>query len=782
MLPLPRRSTALVAAGGSLPAVLLSPGTSFLVRLLTALLAAGLLVRAAALGRARWVLISAVLVGVLSGLVGLLHVLVTGELSPPGGLADWVYVGYGPLAAAGLLQLPRDRQLGPWRSKALLDATVAVTALGLPLIGLLTDMAGANDRGPAARAVAISYLIGAVFVLAVLLAALPRVDPQVRPFLRGAGAGLALLTLGDVGYSIGMLHGWYTPTTWPAVSTQSGLLLVASAAAAVRGPQVARRTAAPVPTQLETAAAYLPLLPVTFYGVVLLARGQGLSPAQLPLAAVLGLSLALRQLLTNAEQQRGLDRLHVREREAQAAARSDPLTGLANRRALHDCLSALLAEQHPTPVALALLDLDDFKDINDTHGHDTGDALLREVGVRLQAAVPAGALVVRLGGDEFAVCVREEGWAERLGPALVGALDGPVVLGARRFRVTASIGVVLADAGISATPSIALSHADVAMYEAKSAKTGQASALVVLAGRDRDEAAARVRLRDEISRPDLAQFRVVYEPVVDLLGGSLAGAEALLRWQHPVLGAVGPAQFIPLAEQVGSIAELGEFVLRSAARDLAGWLRRAEERGEPLAAASVGVNLSPRQLAVPGLCDLVREVLEQNALAPHRLVLEITEQALLDDWAGAIEVVGELRALGVGVAVDDFGTGWSSLRYLRRFDTSTLKVDREFVQAVADEPRTRVLVSSVLEMARTLGLWTVAEGVETLDQVQVLRAEGCQYAQGYLFDRPLERDVFGELLVSRHTYPLAEHPAARTVALLRRADEPPALPVRAAEA
>jgi EAL domain-containing protein (putative c-di-GMP-specific phosphodiesterase class I) len=310
------------------------------------------------------------------------------------------------------------------------------------------------------------------------------------------------------------------------------------------------------------------------------------------------------------------------------------------------------------------------------------------------------------------------------------------------------------------------------MYEAKAVKEPQRSSVVVLNGPARAQAAARVQLRDEVSRPDLSQFHVVYEPMVDLRDGSVVGAEALLRWEHPVLGTVPPSDFIPLAEQVGAIAELGEFALRTALGALAGWIATADASGDPLHSATVGVNLSPRQLGVPGLCDLVRSLLRHHGLAPFRLVLEITEEALLDDWATAVEVVTELRSIGVGVAVDDFGTGYSSLRYLRRFDTSTVKIDREFVQALPDEPRTRALVASVLEMARSLDLYTVAEGIETLDQLQVVRSLGCRFAQGYLFDRPLRAEAFGELLLSRHHYPMGAHPASSTLILPSPREEP----------
>ena len=270
-----------------------------------------------------------------------------------------------------------------------------------------------------------------------------------------------------------------------------------------------------------------------------------------------------------------------------------------------------------------------------------------------------------------------------------------------------------------------------------------------------------------MSRPNLEEFHLVYEPMVDLSDGSLVGAEALLRWDHPVLGSIAPTEFIALAEQVGAIGQLGEFALRTAVGDLARWLDEAKQSGLPLLRGAVGVNLSPRQLDSPGLCDLVRSVLAEHNLHPSRLVLEITEQALLDDWATVVDVVRELRAMGVWVAVDDFGTGYSSLRYLRRFDTSTVKIDREFIQALADEPRTQALVSSVLAMVHSLDLHSVAEGIETLDQLQILRQLGCRYAQGYLFAKPMRADAFGALLVGRHRYPMGSSPDAAVLPVPR---------------
>jgi diguanylate cyclase (GGDEF)-like protein len=685
-------------------------------------------------------------------------------------------VSYGPLAVAGMLALPRHPEDGPWRAKALSEAAIAVTSLAFVMSGLLVEQLQASGQSAGAKAAALGYPVNAVFVLTVLLVTVPRLPAELRPFLSLCGVGFTLLMAGDIGYSVGALHGWYTPTTWPATVTQAGLVMI------VLSPFRARATVQLVahevttPSLLESAAPYLAVGPGIAQSSYLIVVGERFSFAQMALAIFIGVSLIARQLLSNADHNRALQLAFDRERAAQAAALRDPLTQLPNRTALLAELHRLLHGTQHEPVTLALLDLDDFKDVNDTHGHETGDAILGEVARRLQQTVPLGSLVARLGGDEFAVCTTGT-TAAALAGSLVAALDEQVVLGTREFTVSASIGVVMADAGHGAAPAsarVALSHVDVAMYEAKARKNPQRSAVVVLDGPARAEAAARVQLREDVSRPDLDQFRVVYEPLVDLRDGAVVGAEALLRWSHPVLGEVGPAIFIPLAEQVGAIHALGEHALRSAIDALAEWLTEAAARGEPLDRAVVGVNLSPRQLGRPGLVGLVRELLEERQLSSYRLVLEITEEALLDDWETAVDVIADLRGLGVGVAVDDFGTGYSSLRYLRRFDTSRVKVDREFVQSVADEPRTRALVASVIDMARTLDLDTVAEGIETLDQLAVLRALGCRYAQGYLFDRPMEHAAFGELLLARHRYPMA----ALGVPLPRAEEDLPVIPRR----
>jgi EAL domain-containing protein (putative c-di-GMP-specific phosphodiesterase class I) len=265
----------------------------------------------------------------------------------------------------------------------------------------------------------------------------------------------------------------------------------------------------------------------------------------------------------------------------------------------------------------------------------------------------------------------------------------------------------------------------------------------------RDTAASRLQLDRALREAlGLGQMWVAYQPVVDLVTGEIVAVEALLRWKHPAYGHVSPATFIPLAERVGSVTVLGDFVFRTALDDLARW---TEVSGT---AITVGVNVSPRHLTDPYLPDTLTALLVERGLTPRRLGVEVTEEALVDDIDAVAGTVTALRAAGINVAVDDFGTGYSSLRYLRRFDANIVKIDQEFVQAAPDEPRTEALVGSVVTMAQALDVFCVAEGIETLEQLALVRAAGCHYGQGYLLAKPMPAEQVERLVVARHVYPV----------------------------
>ncbi len=422
-------------------------------------------------------------------------------------------------------------------------------------------------------------------------------------------------------------------------------------------------------------------------------------------------------------------------------ARHDALTGLPNRSLLMERIETALVRKGDLRSALLMVDLDDFKVINDRHGHASGDLVLEVIGRRLQRTVRAGDTVARLGGDEFALLMT--GSAEQVrttAERLIEQIGKPVNAGGRRFLVRASIGIVFASEDESETPHSLLSHADIALYEAKAKDKG---GIVVIDGDERDAAAKKVHLKEQIAQPDLRQFAVVYQPIVELTTGLIRGVEALLRWNHPDLGSVPPDEFIPMAEHGGSIQKLGWYVLEESCAQLAAWMRET-----PHHRLAVGVNVSSRQLDEPGFADRVLALVAKHGIEPAMLVLELTEQSLAVDFETAVEVVTELRAGGVSVAVDDYGTGYSSLRYLHRFAADVVKIDRSFVANLEGSVHTQKIVGSVIEMAYALDLQSIAEGIETPAQAELVRTLGCELGQGFLFSRPVTADQVSRLVAA----------------------------------
>ncbi len=435
----------------------------------------------------------------------------------------------------------------------------------------------------------------------------------------------------------------------------------------------------------------------------------------------------------------------------------DGLTGLANRSLFLDHTEQALrrAGRSGTPPIVLCLDLDGFKDVNDSIGHLAGDELLCTVAERLLGVVRASDTVARLGGDEFAVLVDDiQGGlpeAAELAQRLLEAIAEPVDLHGHRVSVAASIGIVVAEP--DATPLSLFRDADIAMYRAKAG--GRAQWVVFDAGM-RTAALERIELeRDLAAALPAGQLRLVYQPVVDLETEWVTGFEALLRWQHPALGAVGPDRFVPIAEDSGEIVPIGRWVLGEATRTAARW-----QRAHPGAPLTMAVNVSARQLVGADLVRDVAEALCVSGLAPSSLVLEVTETALVSDPDAVAERLAELRGLGVRLALDDFGTGYCSLSYLRQFDVDVLKIDRSFVSLLDGSPEDGAIVHGLVQLGRTLRLEIVAEGVETAAQRDRLRAEHCDLAQGWLFAEPLEADEAELLLLGRTAPPVT----ARTLA------------------
>jgi len=433
------------------------------------------------------------------------------------------------------------------------------------------------------------------------------------------------------------------------------------------------------------------------------------------------------------------------EEAIRALAYYDPLTGLPNRLLALDRLGEAIerARRNRQMLAVMLVDLDRFKLVNDSLGLRTGDALLRAVAERLRATLRRSDTVARPGGDEFLLVIHAITGAEaaaRVARKVLEALRPPFRLNGEELSITACVGIALWPHD-GADPESLVENADTALARAKEQGRGQFCFYTT----DMNAAAfERLMLESRLRRAlEQSEFVVYYQPQVDLARGEVVGVEALLRWFHPEHGMVSPAEFVPLAEETGLIVPIGAWVLESACAQV----RRWQESLAP--ELRLSVNLSARQFQDP---ELVRRVAEATARLtfPRRLLeLEITESAVMRDVEGAISRIHELRALGVGLALDDFGTGHSSLGYLQRFPIQALKIDRAFIRDIVQDARSAALVRAIVELARTLELRVVAEGVETREQALLLRSFGCHEIQGFLFSRPLPAAELGALLASR---------------------------------
>ena len=415
----------------------------------------------------------------------------------------------------------------------------------------------------------------------------------------------------------------------------------------------------------------------------------------------------------------------------------DPLTGLHNRDAFGSHLDQVIESHRDQglPLALILIDLDHFKNVNDTLGHSVGDSLLRQVGQALANGLRAGDRVCRQGGDEFAVlipAVRDRKEVADIARRLNACLSRTFHVDGIELNVTASLGIALfPDDG--ATRDELMQHADLALYASKA--DGRANQHFFEPGMDR-QAQERVMIEQGIRNAvDREELRLVYQPQFDLQSGRIVGAEALLRWQHPDIGAISPSRFIPVAEETRLIELLGDWVLEEACRMLARWQGSGQ-------AGTMAVNISARQVSKPDFAARIEALLKHHQVDPRRLELEITERTLIHTANLQHHPFQRLRALGVRVALDDFGTGYSSLAYLRRFPLDQIKIDRSFVMNLPEDKDDMLIVQTIIGLAHNLGLKVVAEGAETLPQVDYLRRQDCDIVQGFYFSRPLEAEDF----------------------------------------
>jgi diguanylate cyclase (GGDEF)-like protein len=668
--------------------------------------------------------------------------------APYPSVADALYLlGY-PFLFAGVFRVTRPRETPGSRERWADAAMMSVGALALSWQFLMGSYAHDGTVSVLGRLVTLAYPIMDLGVLFIVVTALLSGAAR-RPVDRLVCAAVAATLVADFVYDILVLHGMYQVGNAVDAGFLLNYLLLAAAALhpSMATPSVDARDA---PRRRRL---WLPMVAAAGFispAILLVgtALGRHVDVAVLAATTMVLFSLAVLRaawLFSRLRIQTGQLRQRGESLNAALAAQEslqedlrhqafhDGLTGLANRALLDDRMEHAL-EASPRlsgTVALCFCDLDGFKAVNDSFGHRFGDALLVLVSKRLASVVRGGDTVARLGGDEFAILLENVEDVEvvtALAERIVSVLRQPAIIDGNQIQLSVSVGVAFAEA--DATSERLLSEADAAVYEAKaSGKDRYAVFETFMRSRIIDRMALMNSFQGSLQR---SEFFLEYQPQIRLADGELEGFEALVRWQHPALGQVGPYRFIPLAEETGFIVPLGRWILETACIEAADWVH---PDGKPL---TVSVNLSGRQLQDPRLLDDVQAALSYSGLLPERLVLEITETVLMANPAQSAQVLREFRKMGIRIAIDDFGVGHSSLNYLRQFPVDILKIDKSFIDALADpEDDGAVFVETLLRLARDLHLSTTAEGIEHQIQRDTLTRLHCDSAQGYLMSRPL---------------------------------------------
>jgi diguanylate cyclase (GGDEF)-like protein len=668
-------------------------------------------------------------------------------------VADALYLAGYPFLFAGVFRVSHLRGTPGSRESRADAAMISVGALALSWQFLMGSYAEDTTVSSFAKLVTMAYPVMDIGVLFIVVAAVMNGAAR-RPTNQLIALAVFMMLIGDFAYNVLVLHSSYTVGN----PVDAGFLLnYVFLAAAAAHPSVANPSPELTDAPTTRRRLWLPLVAAAGFVspvIVLVSAVAGwqvdagvLAATSIVLftLAVLRASWLFGRLRSQTSQLRqhgeslhaALVRQQGLEDDLRHQAFHDSLTGLPNRALLHERVEHALQSSARVSgtVALCFCDLDGFKGVNDSLGHRVGDTLLGIVGKRLTSIVRSGDTVARLGGDEFAILlenVEDVDAVTALADRIVSVLHQNAVIDDQEIYLSASVGVAFAGPGT--TTETLLSEADAAMYVAKAN------------GKDRFtffEPAMRSRIIDRVRLMNSFQgslhrseFFLEYQPQHRLSDGRLEGFEALVRWQHPILGLVGPYRFIPLAEETGFIVPLGRWVLEQACIEAANWTSVA---GEPL---SVSVNLSGRQLQEPGLAQDVQTALSFSGLPPQRLVLEITESVLMLNRNDIAEVLKVFKKMGIRIAIDDFGTGYSSLGYLRQFPVDILKIDKSFVDPLADpSSEGTAFVQTILRLAKDLNLDATAEGIEHQIQRDTLTRLNCHSAQGYLMSRPLSRDA-----------------------------------------
>jgi diguanylate cyclase (GGDEF)-like protein len=673
-----------------------------------------------------------------------------------------VYLGIYPLFLVGLLWFPTQAESKAGKRRRLIDAaTIVVGGAAVIWVLVLGSTLREGGHNPLDSVVSGAYPIGDLLEIFALIYVITRVlTPATRQPLRLLMVGMLLQVVGDITQDWLILHPqvtWYpTPEvpwiTWLAAICVYALAGTTQKRLADENREAVARVSKQSAVQSGRSALLSYLAPVIVFGLLMNSEvGNGSFFDRVALT-ICGTFVALLFMLRQAFARRDL---LSTQGQLSYQALHDALTGMPNRALIMDRMEQLLARgrRNGTVGAVLYVDLDEFKNVNDSLGHEAGDQLLVAVTARLESSLRDVDTIGRMGGDEFVVLI--DGASLEVAPELVAerlleVMRQPFELAgvSMPLVVTTSIGIAMGD---RATPGDLLRDADVALYEAKAAGKNQYAIF-------HPEMQAGIQERIELefdlrSALEGGQFRLVYQPIYNLDDLTLVGVEALLRWDHPVRGVVGPDEFIPILEQTGQIREVGGWVMNQACEQMAVW----HARGDTL---DISVNVSGRQLDDDAIVDHIRHALDVSGLEATSLIIEVTETALMRNVNSTARRLRAVKALGVRIAVDDFGTGYSSLAYLQQFPVDCLKIDSSFTNAITTSPESKALIGTLVQLGKDLGLTTLAEGVETVGQMDHLRYEHVNEAQGFLLARPLDPETFENQLLAptRPVEPRAELP------------------------